>query len=739
MEKRKWLWKRKSSERSSGETDSSGSISSHSERYSDDQGEALKGSPIHNEQSPEVTSKHIANGEGINEGVKTLTEKLSAALVNVSAKEDLVKQHAKVAEEAIAGWEKAENEVAVLKQKLEAAVQQNSVLEERLSHLDGALKECVRQLRQARDEQEQKINEAVEKKTREWESMKSEMENQLVILRSKAEAVKSEPPVHIDPVLLHKLEFLEKENSALKIELMSQSEELEIRAIERDLSTQAAETASKQHLDSIKKVAKLEAECRRLKTVVYKSSSLTDHKSATASSIYVESLVDSQSDSGERLNAVDIDTRKMGGSEPNKGDSNCSDSWASALIAELDQFKNEKAFNRNPTASSIEINLMDDFLEMERLASLPDSGSGSHLESEALAKKSIDVESSLRTELEAMIHRTAELEEKLGNMEAKNAELEEKIETMESEKAELEQKFEKMEAEKAELEEKIETMESEKAELEQKFEKMEAEKAELEQQLEKMEAEKAELETTLSISQECTDTSHHQLREAKIKLEDLQTELNLANESKQHVESRFITMEVEAHTMTAKIDSLEEEIDKERALAAQITVKCQKLEEELLRTKQEIELQQNAKSNAEMKIKQEDVAVAAGKLAECQKTIASLGKQLKSLATLEDFLIDTASIAEFNGGVLPVSKAGTEPWKLHSNVTFSPKRDLHSSSIAAESSGPSVSKNDGNTPPSSSSSSTSAAVSSNHVTSEKNRNGFAKFFSRTKNGIQLEL
>ncbi|KAI9188538.1 hypothetical protein LWI28_023457 [Acer negundo] len=295
-----------------GETDSSGSISSHSERYSDDQGEALKGSPNHNEQSPEVTSKHIANGEG---------------------------------------WEKAENEVTVLKQKLEAAVQQNSVLEERASHLDGALKECVRQLRQARDEQEQKINEAVEKKTREWESMKSEMENQLAILRSKAEAVKSEPPVHIDPVLLHKLEFLEKENSALKIELMSQSEELEIRAIERDLSTQAAETASKQHLDSIKKVAKLEAECRRLKAIVYKSSSLTDHKSATASSIYVESLVDSQSDSGEQLNAVDIDTCKMGGSEPNKGDSNCSDSWASALIAELDQFKNEKAFNRNPTAS----------------------------------------------------------------------------------------------------------------------------------------------------------------------------------------------------------------------------------------------------------------------------------------------------------------------------------------------------------------------------------------------------
>ncbi|KAL5844044.1 hypothetical protein ACOSQ3_010075 [Xanthoceras sorbifolium] len=694
MEKRKWLWKRKSSERSPGETESSGSISSHSERYSDDQPEALKASPNQNAQSPEVTSKRIANEQDINDGVKTLTEKLSAALVNVRAKEDLVKQHAKVAEEAIAGWEKAENEVAVLKQKLEGAVQQNSVLEDRVSHLDGALKECVRQLRQARDEQEQRINEAVEKKTREWEFMKSEVENKLVELQSKAEAVKSEPSILIDPDLLHKIEFLEKENSALKIELMSQSKELEVRAIESDLSAQVAETASKQHLDSIKKVAKLEAECRRLKAIACRSSLLTDHKSATASSIYVESLVDSQSDSGERLNAVDIDTRMMGGSEPNKGEPDCSDSWAEALIAELDQFKNEKAFNRNPAASSIEIDLMDDFLEMERLAAMPDSGSGSHLESEAVAKKSIDAESSLRNELEAMLYRTAELEEKLANMEVKNAELEEKIE------------------------------------------KLEAERAELEQKTVKMEAEKAELEMILSRNQECADASHHQLRDAKIKLEELQSELNLANESKQHVESRFITMEVEAETMTAKIDSLEEQIEKERASVAQITVKCRKLEEELLRTKQEIELQQKAKANAELKIKQEDVAVAAGKLAECQKTIASLGEQLKSLATLEDFLIDTASITE--PWKLSIPKASVEPWKLHSNETFSPKRDLHYSCIAAESSGPSVSKNDGNTPPSSSSS-TSSAMSSNHVTSEKNRNGFAKFFSRTKNGIQLEL
>jgi len=37
MDRRSWLWRRKSSEKSPGETDSSGSISSRSERFSDDQ------------------------------------------------------------------------------------------------------------------------------------------------------------------------------------------------------------------------------------------------------------------------------------------------------------------------------------------------------------------------------------------------------------------------------------------------------------------------------------------------------------------------------------------------------------------------------------------------------------------------------------------------------------------------------------------------------------------------------
>lgn len=126
--------------------------------------------------------------------------------------------------------------------------------------------------------------------------------------------------------------------------------------------------------------------------------------------------------------------------------------------------------------------------------------------------------------------------------------------------------------------------------------------------------------------------------------------------------------------------------------------------------------------------------MAAGKLAECQQTIASLGKQLKSLATLEDFLIDTTNLPEFSEEGSLLASAGGEVWRLHSNDTFSAKRNSDSLNIAGNNSGALLNSNDGNSPPSSSSSTSSL----NHVSSEKSRNGFVKLFSRSKGGIQLD-
>ncbi|KAG4389570.1 hypothetical protein GLYMA_06G113300v4 [Glycine max] len=585
--------------------------------------EALNESPIGLNQSPEVTSKAVAIPEDINDmsfinaqspevtshttdnghddllkedengakdsiikdgdvpdGLRNMSENLSAALVNVSAKEALVKQHVIVAEEAIAGWEKAEKEVASLKKQVDALTLQNSTLEDRVTHLDSALKECVRQLRQTREEQDQNIHDVLLKKTQELESAKTKLEKQLMELLNKPDASNASSPSSTDIGMCQKVEYLEKENMALKHELQGQSEKLELRTIERDLSTQTAEMASKQHLESINKVAKLEAECRRLKN-------LACRVSITSSSFCAESLRDGQSDSGERTNAMEIDTTRKSGSEPDMCELSCSDSWASALIAELDQFKNEKY--KQITSGSVNIDLMDDFLEMERLAALPDTKNESLIKDSLVANQCVDKESSMD---------------------------------------------------------------------------------ELKEKLEKAKEDKEEVKICLMKSESVIEASQLQMREAETKLEELQRELESAYKSKQVLEKELMSMQAEAQSITAKVHLIEEEIDKEKVMSVEIESRYEELEEELERRKQEEKLGSVTGSYREIKLKQEDLSLAAGKLAECQKTIASLGNQLSSLATLEDFLIDTTSIPEFSASSSLIARAGGDMLqKLHSSDT----------------------------------------------------------------------
>ncbi|KAL6228100.1 hypothetical protein ACLB2K_002054 [Fragaria x ananassa] len=579
MDRRSQLWQRKSSEKSSGETESSGSISSHSERFSDDQAFST-----HSIQSPEVTSKALHSNEELNDSFETLREKLSATLLSSNAKDELVKQHAKVAEEAVSGWEKAENEVLGLKHQLEAANQKNSALKDRVGHLDGALKECVRQLRQAREEHDRNTNEVIAKRTREWDSSKSILESQVADLQAQLQAAKTEAAASIDLDLQLKLDATVKENYALKRSLRSQVKELEITTIERDLSTQAAEVASKQHLESIKKVSKLEAECRRLNALARKALSNNGHKSFSMSSVYAESITDSQSNNGEMVLAIELDTHKVSNLEPSECDSSQSDSRSSAHIKNPDKFKNKKSVEKD---LMVEINLMDDFLEMEKFAASPVAqNENSYLKAGRGSNQHTAEKKLLEAELETMIRRIAELEAKL----------------------------------------------------------------------EKMVTEKLDLEKTLTECQKEIQTLKGQLLEADLKLEDLQTQLDNANGLKcaadeevkvcqtmrEVAEAQLRSVQSELNCLILKVGALEEDVSKERALSAENVAKCQKVENELLIMKHEAELQRVASTSGDLKMQQEkELALAASKFAECQETIASLGQQLKSLATLEDFLMDS--------------------------------------------------------------------------------------------------
>ncbi|CAL9193208.1 unnamed protein product [Musa hybrid cultivar] len=764
MDPRSWLWKRKSPEKSPGETESSGSVSSHSERYSDDQQEGLRASPndtsIHAD-SPEISSNNC-DGE-IHESVKRLTEKLSAALLNISAKEDLVKQHAKVTEEAVSGWEQAEAEVAALKQQLETAVQKNSALEDNISQLDGALKECVRQLRQLREEQEEKVCDSITKKTHEWDSEKQEFEKQLVELKTQLEDAKTEAAT-LDHEFQARLEAVEKENMALKTELHSRSEDLQVLLLERELSNKAAETASKQHLESIKKVGKLEAECHQLRSINRRLSSVSNHK-PIASSVCVKSLTDSQSDSSERLIGMD-------------SEHGCSDLWASALIAELDQFKNEKGSSRNLT-TSVEIELMDDFLEMERLVALPEidhgsSGFGAEADSFPVVRR----DSPPRVENEILHHRLIELEEKIERLEHEKAELEitladshnrldmscnlltaaedkivelqreidladESKEMVRSEAMNLEGRWkeletqlesassenvklyarvslleESFEAERAlsdelkstikisedarqaldsqlksahlearSLNEKVGLLECQvkegralSSELAAKEEALEATRKALESQLEHANSEvrmlqekasfwelKAEEEMILSaefaIKLEATEATRKKLELDLKSAHEFATEVEAAETAKKALETQLESAHIEVVKLSKKVVLLERQIDEERAMSAEFASKCHKLEDDLLRIKREADLWSVTNSNRERKIKQEkELALAAGKLEECQKTIASLNQQLKSLTTLDDLMFEAVQ-PEHNIGLANLS--GTEADDLY--------------------------------------------------------------------------
>eukprot|EP00897_Mesotaenium_endlicherianum_P000707 jgi/Mesen1/10637/ME000894S10201 len=105
-------------------------------------------------------------------------------------------RHMQVAQAAVAGWEKAASEAAALKLQLDQVVQQKEAADKKCARLDGALKECMRELRRAREEQAKRIQDAVADRAKEWEDGQKEVlkqleESQQMLERSNAKAAAS--------------------------------------------------------------------------------------------------------------------------------------------------------------------------------------------------------------------------------------------------------------------------------------------------------------------------------------------------------------------------------------------------------------------------------------------------------------------------------------------------------------------------------------------------------------------
>ncbi|XVF45106.1 hypothetical protein PTKIN_Ptkin02bG0179300 [Pterospermum kingtungense] len=225
--------------------------------------------------------------------VKNLNEKLASVLLDCHAKDDLVTKNVKMAPEGNAGSGKAEADAIFLKKELDEALRQGKLANEKLTQSDNALKECMQQLNFVREEQEQRIRDAVSKASSEFEKAQNALQDKLAETKRRLEELaiensrlskallvkqklvedqqkhKSQAEAEFS-ALMARLDVTEKENAFLKYEFHVLEKELEIRNEEMEYTRRSADLAHKQHLDGVKKIAKLEAECEKLRLLLQK-------------------------------------------------------------------------------------------------------------------------------------------------------------------------------------------------------------------------------------------------------------------------------------------------------------------------------------------------------------------------------------------------------------------------------------------------------------------------------------
>nr|CAB3494945.1 unnamed protein product [Digitaria exilis]CAB3494946.1 unnamed protein product [Digitaria exilis]CAB3494980.1 unnamed protein product [Digitaria exilis] len=406
------------------------------------------------------------------------------------------------------GWEQAEAEAWTLKLQLETVTLSKLAAEERAAHLDGALKECMKQVRTVKEEGELKLHDVVLAKATHWEKIRNELETKLVefeqdliraaaendalsrsleekanlLLKVNEEKAKAEAQIEL---LKSTIQSGDKEINSLKYELHVVAKELDIRNEEKNMSVRSADVATKQHAEDVKKISKLEAECQRLRGLVRKNlpgpaalaqmkmevdswgrdpgdnkmrrspsrSSMLQYPMSPSPDCAHESMQRMQKENElltARLLSMDEETKmlkdalskcnqelqasknmcaktssKLRSMELNMSSSNlyksptnsyvdtsassqkgsnppsltsmsedgvddarsCEESWANTLVSELSYNKKYKGGKHNLTENSNQMSLMDDFLEMERLACL----SSEAQECEGIVEKKSDV------------------------------------------------------------------------------------------------------------------------------------------------------------------------------------------------------------------------------------------------------------------------------------------------------------------------------------------------------------
>ncbi|KAF3784090.1 Filament-like plant protein 4, partial [Nymphaea thermarum] len=790
MDRRSWPWRKKSSEKAAAAIDSNISSLANLGSRHEDQEASKKANFV--QVSLETYAK-LAESE---EQVNILNQKLSSAFFDMATKDNLVKQQAKVAEEAVSGWEKAEAEALGLKQQLEALTLQKLAADDRSSHLDGALKECMRQIRHIKEESEQKMQELVMSKNEQWEKVKHAFEAKLStleqeLLRASAEndalarsleergnlIVKmKEEKSHADAeieILKGNIQSCEREISSMRYELHVLSKELEIRNEEKNMSVKTAEAANKQHLESVKRITKLEAECQRLRGLVRKKLpgpaalaqmklevenlgrdhgeyrlrrspirnsvpypppvaelpfdvSQQDHKEAeflkarlaameeetemlkealAKCNNELQSARNMYSRTASKLHAIEAQRQSLshrktlqkpnieipveGSLDHNSGtppsltsvsedgiddEASCAESWATALISELSQFKKETASDEGSKLNnSTNLDLMDDFLEMEKLAYMSAESNGIMYMPNDLGVQKTDEssptsfvsapkdEASMGSEIPSSAEDSSTLECASNAGKATVSQLQKRLSFILSSEEESSDAGNSSNPQSKVPEDSSgkntasneATCGSHSSSDECMEEKNSSDgpdvkdsSSKLLDEVSQLKIEKDSLQEDLARCKECLEQTKSQLTDTESQLSELkivfassqksnslaETQLKCMTESYKLLELRFTETEGEVNQLKAKMEKLAAELQVETHGHQEAVSKCNDLEEKLQSlTNKFLPGDLSHKLIFQLCLQEREIAAAAEKLAECQETIFLLGKHLKDL------------------------------------------------------------------------------------------------------------
>ncbi|KAL8554543.1 hypothetical protein ACS0TY_002655 [Phlomoides rotata] len=341
--------------------------------------------------------------------LKILNEELASVVDECSAKDELVQNYKKTAEDATADKAKAEEETQRLKVELE---QQKMASNERLAHLNSVFKDCMNQLNSVRHDQDQMVRNAVMKTSTEFEKSHKKLEEKLSETNnrlasataensylSKALLVKEKLMEDLNTIknqteaefraLMARLDSVEKENAFLRYEFMSLEKELHLRNEELDYNRRSLEASNRQHLESGKKIKKLEAECQRLRALTHKRLPGPGLLANLQSHIEVEgrhqgnlrrNVVNGGSVDHtnkqlsfliDQLQDLQKENRIFKECLAKKEEEICSltnKERAIALVSGSDDKSTDQKTEPECTMMASEMRLMDDFVEMEKLA-----------------------------------------------------------------------------------------------------------------------------------------------------------------------------------------------------------------------------------------------------------------------------------------------------------------------------------------------------------------------------------